>query len=139
MFLLERKKVLIVDDEPDIRDMLSILLASNGYTAVEAKNGVEAVNAVKENHDFDLVILDVMMPEMDGIDALREIRKFSNVPALFLTAKTAESDKADAYYNGGDDYLSKPFSQSELLMKVTSLVRRYREYGNSLEHIKNMN
>ena len=67
MFLLERKKVLIVDDEPDIRDMLSILLASNGYTAVEAKNGVEAVNAVKENHDFDLVILDVMMPEMDGI------------------------------------------------------------------------
>ncbi len=138
MFLVERKKVLIVDDEPDIRDMLSILLASNGYTAVEAKNGVEAVNAVKENHDFDLVILDVMMPEMDGIDALREIRKFSNVPALFLTAKTAESDKADAYYNGGDDYLSKPFSQSELLMKVTSLVRRYREYGNSLEHIKNI-
>ena len=78
------------------------------------------------------------LTEDNMADALREIRKFSNVPALFLTAKTAESDKADAYHNGGDDYLSKPFSQSELLMKVTSLVRRYREYGNSLEHIKNI-
>lgn len=133
-----QKKILIVDDEPDIRDVLSILLSSNGYSVIEAADGVSAVESVKQNGDIDLAILDVMMPEMDGIEALKQIRKFSNVPALFLTAKTAESDKADAYYNGGDDYLSKPFSQSELLMKVTSLVRRYREYNDTSELIKSI-
>ncbi len=135
---MEQKRILIVDDEPDIRDMLSILLASNGFCVTEAGNGAQAVEAVKKQPELDLVILDVMMPEMDGIEALKAIRAFSNVPALFLTAKTAESDKADAYYNGGDDYLSKPFSQSELLMKVTSLVRRYREYADPKERFKSI-
>ncbi len=123
------KLVLIVDDEPDIRDVISILLTSHGFQVTEASNGLAAVEAVRKEPGLDLIILDVMMPGMNGIEALKEIRSFSNVPALFLTAKTQEQDKAEAYENGGDDYLSKPFSQGELLMKVNSLVRRYREYN----------
>lgn len=132
------RKILVVDDEPDIRDVLSILLSSNGYAVIEAANGAEAIEKVKQNGDADLIILDIMMPDTDGIEALKEIRKFSNIPALFLTAKSGETDKADAYYNGADDYLSKPFSQSELLMKVTSLIRRYREYSDTSELLKSI-
>ncbi len=132
------RKILIADDEPDIRDVLSILLSSNGYSVTEASTGVEAIERVKQNGDLDLIILDVMMPDTDGVEALKNIRTFSNVPALFLTAKSGEDDKAEAYYNGADDYLSKPFSQSELLMKVTSLIRRYREYGNQSELFKSI-
>lgn len=126
-----QKTVLIVDDEPDIRDVVSILLTSHGFSVKEASDGNEAVAAVKTAPELDLIILDVMMPGLDGIGALKKIRSFSNIPALFLTAKTQERDMALAYENGGDDYLSKPFSQAELLMKVNSLVRRYREYNNS--------
>lgn len=129
------KTVLIVDDEPDIRDVVSIFLTSHDFIVTEATNGAEAVAAVKEQPELDLIILDVMMPGMNGIEALKEIRTFSNVPALFLTAKTQERDKAEAYENGGDDYLLKPFSQVELLMKVNSLVRRYREYNLSRESV----
>lgn len=135
---METKKILIADDEPDIRDVLSILLESNGYEVLQAENGRKAVELLKSNTEVDLVILDVMMPELDGIEALKEIREFSKVPALFLTAKSGESDKADAYYNGADDYLPKPFSQGELLMKVTSLVRRYREYNESMGGIRSV-
>lgn len=123
------KKILIVDDEPDIRDVVSIFLSANGFETVEARDGADAVEIVQKEHNFDLLILDVMMPGMSGIETLRTIRTFSNVPALFLTAKTQEADKAEAYANGGDDYLPKPFSQNELLMKVNSLIRRYRVYN----------
>lgn len=121
-------RVLIADDEPDIRNLVSIFLQKNGYTVFTAKNGGEAVRELRQNGEFDLVIMDIMMPDMDGIRACREIRTFSTVPLLFLTAKTQEADKQQAYEIGGDDYLGKPFSQNELLMKVSSLIRRYRVY-----------
>lgn len=124
-------KILITDDEPDIRNVVSILLTSNGFDVIEAADGETAVQTVNVHRELDLIILDVMMPGMNGIEALSKIREFSNVPALFLTAKTQEGDKAEAYENGGDDYLPKPFSQNELLMKVTSLIRRYRDYNSS--------
>ena len=121
-------RILVVDDEQDIREIVTILLENKGYTVAQAANGAEAVRWVENHSETDLVILDIMMPELDGVDACREIRKHSSAPILFLTAKTLEGDKAAAYGAGGDDYLGKPFSQAELLMKVDSLLRRYRVY-----------
>ena len=102
--------ILIVDDDPDIRQVLKILL-SETYTVAEASSGMEAVAYVKEHPELDLVLLDVMMPGMDGFQTCDAIRKDSNVPVLFLTAKSAENDRV----SGGDDFLSKPFSSVELL------------------------
>ena len=126
---MEQRKVLIVDDEPDIREILNLLLSSNGYEVLSSADGENAIRVLKENPNIDLIILDIMMPHEDGVQVLRKIREFSKVPALFLTAKIHENDKAEAYESGGDDYLTKPFSQNELLMKVNSLIRRYREYS----------
>ena len=126
---MEQRKVLIVDDEPDIREILNLLLLSNGYEVLSSADGENAIRILKENPTIDLIILDIMMPHEDGVQVLRKIREFSKVPALFLTAKIHENDKAEAYESGGDDYLTKPFSQNELLMKVNSLIRRYREYS----------
>ena len=123
----EKTKILIVDDDPDIRNVLNLLLRSD-YETAETSNGADAVNYMKENPETDLIILDVMMPGMDGIETCEKIREFSNAPILFLTAKSAEQDRLAAYRSGGDDFLSKPFSQPELLAKVNSLLRRYRQY-----------
>ena len=123
----EKTKILIVDDDPDIRNVLNLLLREE-YEANETSNGADAVDFIKKNPETDLIILDVMMPEMDGIEACERIRRFSNAPILFLTAKSAEKDRLAAYRSGGDDFLSKPFSRAELLAKVNSLLRRYRQY-----------
>ena len=120
-------RILVVDDEPEIRKILRLLLQSKGYSVSEAANGFLAVEAVAKN-EIDLVIMDIMMPKMSGVEATAEIRKTSTVPVLFLTAKSLDSDKESAYHIGGDDYLVKPFSSSELLLKVESLLRRYMVY-----------
>lgn len=120
-------RILIVDDDPDIRKVLSLLL-KDSYFVAEAADGAEAVSYLRANPDTDLVVLDVMMPGMDGLETCAKLREFSNAPVLFLTAKSAERDRVAAYQSGGDDFLSKPFSQAELLAKVSSLLRRYRQY-----------
>ena len=108
-------RILAVDDEPDLRSLLRILLKNKGYEVLEAASGREAVEKVRSEPRIDLVIMDIMMPGLSGVEACAEIRKFSTVPMLFLTAKSQLSDKAEAYASGGDDYLAKPFSQGELL------------------------
>ncbi len=120
-------RILIVDDDSDIRKVLRLLL-SESYVVSEAPDGASAVAYLQQNPDTDLVILDVMMPGMDGIQTCAKLRDFSTAPVLFLTAKSAEEDRVKAYESGGDDFLSKPFSQAELLAKVSSLLRRYKEY-----------
>ncbi len=120
--------ILIVDDELDIRNVLRILLTANGYRILEASTGPQAISTLHVHPEIDLILLDIMMPGMSGLDACQKIREFSAAPILFLTAKTQTSDKLSAYNNGGDDYLGKPFSQEDLLMKVSSLLRRYRIY-----------
>ena len=122
-----QSKILIVDDDPDIRKVLRLLLQEL-YSVQEAADGDAAVRMIQEQKDTDLIILDVMMPGMDGYATCDALRAYSNAPVLFLTAKSAESDRISAYRSGGDDFLSKPFSQDELLAKVTSLLRRYKEY-----------
>lgn len=120
--------ILIVDDEPDIRDVLRLLLEKHGYAVSESGDGTEAVNFVASHPDLDLVILDMMMPGVSGTEACDAMRAYSNAPILFLTAKTGEADRLEAYRSGGDDFLSKPFSQAVLLAKVESLLRRYKQY-----------
>lgn len=119
--------ILIVDDDPDIRKVLNLLL-KDSYRVAEVSDGAAAVEYIKEHPDTDLVVMDVMMPGLSGFEACNRLREFSNAPVLFLTAKSAENDRISAYKSGGDDFLSKPFSQAELLAKVSSLLRRYREY-----------
>ncbi|MCC8128967.1 MAG: response regulator transcription factor [Clostridiales bacterium] len=121
--------ILVADDEPEIRQLLHILLGNKGYQVIEAANGRDAVRMVEAHPELDLILLDIMMPELSGLEACRQIRERTKAPILFLTARNTERDKGEAYGMGGDDYLAKPFSQGELLMKVTSLIRRYRVYG----------
>ncbi len=120
-------RILIVDDESDIRKIVRLLLQSKGYLVEEAFNGTVAVEAIKSG-EFDLIIMDIMMPQMSGIEATEEIRRLTMAPVLFLTAKSLDSDKESAYLSGGDDYLVKPFSSVELILKVESLLRRYMIY-----------
>ena len=122
-------KILIVDDEQEIRNVLRLLFENQGYGVIEAGDGAEAVRKVREISDIDLCIMDIMMPKSSGVAATSEIRKFSDVPILFLTAKSLERDKLLAYGAGGDDYVVKPFSPRELLMKVQALSRRYNQYS----------
>ena len=130
---MEMDKILIVDDDPDIREVLSVLLGSEGYNVDQAEDGTMALDKLGQDKDIDLVILDIMMPGMSGVEVCTETRKMSSVPVLFLTAKSQDQDKVSAYTEGGDDYLVKPFSQTELLMKVKSLLRRYKEYQGKIK------
>ena len=125
--MADTSHILIVDDDPDIRKVLFFLLKDN-YFVEEAADGAAAVEYIAEHPETDLVVLDVMMPGMSGYEACGKIRALSNAPILFLTAKSAEADMISAYGSGGDDFLSKPFSQGEFLAKVNSLLRRYKEY-----------
>lgn len=120
-------QILVVDDNPEIREILHILLSGEGYGICEAKNGTEAIEMTLEQ-PFDLIILDIMMPGMDGYHTCMEIRKNSNAPILFLSAKTQEGDKLLGFSSGGDDYLAKPFSYNELVSRVKALIRRYQVY-----------
>lgn len=125
--MADTSHILIVDDDPDIRKVLFFLLKDN-YFVEEAADGAAAVEYIAAHPETDLVVLDVMMPGMYGYEACGKIRALSNAPILFLTAKSAEADMISAYGSGGDDFLSKPFSQDEFLAKVNSLLRRYKEY-----------
>ena len=128
MKIVNKYKILIVDDDKEIRIALKEILEKQQYVVVEASNGDEAISKI--NNDIDLIILDVMMPNRDGITTCIEIRENYDMPILFLTAKSTEYDKYIGLSMGGDDYLSKPFSKMELLARVSSLIRRYRVYQN---------
>ncbi|KHD15421.1 response regulator transcription factor [Clostridium butyricum] len=126
-FIHKTQKILIADDDAEILEILSILLSGDGYDITTASNGDEVVSLADES--FSLIVLDVNMPKLSGFLACSEIRKKTMAPILFLTARTQESDKAIGFSAGGDDYLSKPFSNAEFLMRVKALIRRYSQYG----------
>lgn len=115
--------ILIVDDEAGIRDIIKEYLEFEGFTFDEASDGLNAINILKEK-SFDLVILDVMMPKVDGFTALREIRKFSSVPVIMLSARGEEYDKLFGFELGVDDYVTKPFSPKELMARIKSIIKR---------------
>lgn len=121
-----QEKIMVVDDNPEIREVIQVLLSSDGYEIIEASNAKEALELLED--DIDLIILDVMMPEINGYQACILMRKITNAPILFLTAKGQESDKTLGFSSGGDDYLTKPFSYNELNARVKALLRRYHVY-----------
>lgn len=123
---MEETKILVVDDNPEIREVLRVLLKSEGYLVQEAVSGIQALDLLDE--ETDLVILDVMMPGITGLKTCEKMREKSNVPILFLTARTQDADKSMGLLVGGDDYLAKPFSHSELTARVKALLRRYHVY-----------
>ncbi len=131
-------RILIADDEAEIRNILRLLLIGHGYDVKEAKNGLDALEAIKADPTIELCIMDIMMPYMSGVTTTERIREFSNVPILFLTARSLERDKENAYRVGGDDYLVKPFSSGELLLKVEALIRRYSTYGSKRKNAEEL-
>ncbi len=120
--------ILICDDQPDIVNALKIYLAPEGYQLLEAYTGLQALEIAKKE-DLHLILLDIMMPEMDGITATSRIREFSNVPIIFLTAKSETEDMVLGLNVGADDYITKPFVPVEVLARVRSQLRRYAKLG----------
>lgn len=132
----KKNKILVADDEKEIRDILSLLLKGEGYEVITAENGLEAVELADE--DVDMYILDVNMPLMSGFLAGDEIRKRRYyAPIIFLTAYSGESDKVMGYSVGADDYIAKPFSNMDLLLRIKALLRRSQHYAiKNQEHSK---
>jgi len=126
--------ILVVDDEEKIRSIIKKYAEFEGYMITEAGNGMEAIQICKEN-DFDLMILDVMMPELDGFSACREIKKFKNIPVIMLSARGEEYDRIHGFELGIDDYVIKPFSPKELMMRVKVVAsRNQKNETESMEH-----
>ncbi len=121
---MEQVKILVADDESRMRKLVGDFLSKKGYVIIEAADGAEAVDKFFEINDIDLVITDVMMPKMDGWQVLKEIREYSKVPVIMLTAKGEERDELQGFDLGADEYISKPFSPKILVARVDALLRR---------------
>ena len=120
--------IIVCDDEKDIVSALEIYLTAEGYHVFRAENGREALT-LAQNEDVHLMLLDVMMPQMDGLETLTRLREFSNIPVILLTAKSEDSDKILGLNVGADDYVTKPFNPVEVLARVRSQLRRYLQLG----------
>lgn len=125
-------KILVVDDEPLYLRLLKVNLESEGYEIITAKNGEEALDQLTQSMP-NLIIMDIMMPKMDGIVACERIRQFSNVPIILLTARTEEQDRVNGLNIGADDYVSKPFSATELVARVRAILRRTQDRTDTRE------
>lgn len=121
---MEKMKILVVDDEARMRKLVSDFLTKSGYTVLEEGDGSEALDIFFEQKDIALVILDVMMPKMDGWQTCREIRQYSKVPIIMLTARSDEKDELQGFQLGVDEYISKPFSPKILVARVEAILRR---------------
>lgn len=122
----ENAKILVVDDEERIRRLLRMYLERENFEIIEAENGREALDLALEN-DYDVIILDLMMPEMDGIEVCQELRKEKTTPVIMLTAKGEESNRVQGFEVGADDYIVKPFSPREVILRVKAILRRVTE------------
>lgn len=127
---MEPETILIVDDNKEIVYSLGELLKYEGYQVVKAYDGMEALEAL-DNHHIDLILLDVMMPRLNGLSVLMKIRENYKIPAIILSAKTEESDKVSGLVLGADDYISKPYNPAELIARVKAQLRRYNTWGGS--------
>jgi len=119
------KTLLLVDDEPVMLDLLSLYLSPLGYTCIKCNSGMDAINFIESN-EIDLILLDVMMPEMDGLETCREIRKNWNIPIIMLTARSEKADIVKGLEYGADDYIAKPFDEEELVARINAVLRRLK-------------
>ncbi|EEL19410.1 hypothetical protein IEK_05682 [Bacillus toyonensis] len=129
-------KILIVDDDKDIRNLISVYLENEGLQTQKAEDAIEALKLLEEK-EFDLILLDVMMPNMDGIEACLKIREEQTIPIIMLSAKSEDMDKIQGLTSGADDYLSKPFNPLELIARVKSQLRRHKKYNTDTNKNKN--
>ncbi len=127
---MDKETILIVDDEKEIRDLIEIYLKNEGYNTLKASDGFEALSILK-SREVQLIILDVMMPNMDGIRACMKIREERNTPIIMLSAKSEDMDKIMGLTTGADDYITKPFNPLELIARVKSQLRRYIKLNNN--------
>jgi len=127
-------KVLIVDDELGIREVIKEYSINEGYSTLEAENGFEALKVLENNKNIDVIILDIMMPKMDGYTTLKEIRKKYNIPVIMLSARTDEYDKLQSFDLGVDDYVTKPFSPKELIARIKVVTQRNKKDKNEYEY-----
>lgn len=126
-------KILVVDDEIKIRELIVKYAKFEGHETVEASDGMEAVHICREQ-DFDIIIMDIMMPELDGFSACREIRKISSTPIIMLSARGEEYDKINGFELGIDDYVVKPFSPKELMLRIEAIMKRTRGSASAEEN-----
>lgn len=129
---MSEANILVVDDEKEIADLLEIYLVSDGFTVFKAYGGEEGLAILREQR-VDLVLLDIMMPNMDGLQMCRKIREKNNIPIIIVSARTQELDKIVGLTSGADDYVSKPFNPLELMARVKSQLRRYRELNPAIK------
>lgn len=125
---MDKERILIVDDEKEIRDLIEIYLKGEGYKTIKAENGQEALEML-EIEEVDLIILDIMMPKLNGIEACLRIREEREMPIIMLSAKTEDLDKILGLNTGADDYLTKPFNPLELIARIKSQLRRYKRFN----------
>lgn len=130
-------KILIVDDDAEIRKVISIYLENEGFQIYKAENGQEALKIIEEN-EVDLVLLDIMMPGMNGLEVCMKIRENNVMPIIFLSAKSEDMDKIQGLTSGADDYITKPFSAMELIARIKSNLRRYKKYTAATQVRKNV-
>lgn len=123
-----KKYILIVDDDENIRNLLSIYLENEGFNTIKAENAKEALEILAEK-EIELILLDIMMPQIDGIDACMRIRKDKNMPIIMISAKSEDMDKIHGLTAGADDYITKPFNPLELIARVKAQLRRYDKYN----------
>lgn len=135
---MSKYNVLVVDDEDEIRDAIEIYLKSEDINVFKAKDGIDALELIEEN-DIHLIILDIMMPRMDGIKATFKIRESRNIPIIMLSAKSEDTDKILGLNVGADDYVTKPFNPLELVARVKSQLRRYMSFGSGKESSDEIN
>ena len=121
-------KILIVDDEELIRDIIKNYCENEGFSTIEAVDGNDALDKFKSNDDIDIVILDVMMPNKDGFTAYQEMKKLKNIPTIILSARSEEYDKLNGFDMGVDDYVTKPFSPKELIARIKAILKRSNTY-----------
>ena len=129
---MEMNKILVVDDEERMRKLVRDFLANKGYRVLEASNGEEALDIFLQQKDIALILLDVMMPVMDGWETCRSIREYSKVPIIMLTAKSEEKDELKGFELGVDEYITKPFSPKILVARVEAILRRYADSGDEI-------
>jgi len=132
---MEKETILIVDDEKEIRNLIDIYIRNEGYKTIIAENGIEAIEAIN-SVNVDLIILDIMMPRMDGIQTCMKIREKRNMPIIMLSAKSEDIDKIMGLTTGADDYITKPFNPLELVARVKSQLRRYFRFNNFEKTVK---
>lgn len=132
-----KAKILIVDDDKEIRNLISVYLENEGLQTQKVEDAIEALKLLEEK-EFDLIILDIMMPNMDGIEACMKIREERTIPIIMLSAKSEDMDKIQGLTSGADDYLSKPFNPLELIARVKSQLRRYTKYNTETNKNKNI-